>query len=241
MAEERKIFPTASVLGVIGGRNNTDTQKVASYILGKPVTSPEAEKAAAPFAAAWLARWYPKFLDLDWKEDGDWKAFVSQVEARLGANISLTPLSGRLKELASQTMDAIRDTQESLLRQTEAAAALERKLHELQPLAAAMKAMQKKNDELEEKLKAMKTEMGALQRKIMDFEGKLPIDGDELMATIKSAIKDGLKGLSVAAGAASAAIAGESEAQATAPAAPVSEEDEWDAAPRRDDEDDEWG
>lgn len=238
MADERKIFPTESVLGVIGGKKDAKTREVSSYILGKPVSNTESEKAAAPFVAAWLARWYPKFLDLDWKAGADWKTFVAQVENKLGPNLSLAPITGRLKELAHQALDAIKDTHESLLKQTEAAAQLEQKVRELEPLAKAMKALQKKNDELEDKLKAMKTEMGGLQRKVMEFQGKLPIDNAELMSTIKSAIKDGLKGMAVAAPAGGETGAGESGAAAAK--APLTEEDEW-AAPKRADDDDEWG
>lgn len=237
MADERKIFPTASVLGVIAGKKDAPTREVSSYILGKQVNNAASEKAVAPFAAAWLARWYPKFLELDWKAGTDWKAFVAQVENRLGANISLAPMTGQLKELAHQALDAIQDAHEGLLKQTEAAAQLEKQVRELEPLTKAMKALQKKNDELEEKLKSMKTEMGALQRKVMEFQGKLPIDNAELMATIKSAIKDGLKGMAVAA---PAAGSGAPEGTAATVSAPLSEEDEWDA-PKRADDDDEWG
>lgn len=238
MADNRKIFPTAQVLELVAGKNDGDTREVASYIMGRPVTNAESAKTAAPFAAAWLARWYPKFMDLDWHGDGNWKSFVAQVENKLGANLSITPISGRLKDLANQALDALKDAHESLLRQMDAAAKLEEKVREMEPLASAMKTLQKKNDELEQKLKTMKTDMGALQRKVNEFQGKLAIDNSELMQTIKSAIKDGLKGMAVAAPVAGAESAAGSAAPAAA--APVSEEDEWDM-PKSTSSEDEWG
>jgi len=217
MADTRKIFPTEQVMELVAGRQGANVNEIASHILGRPVTCAQCAKTAAPFATAWLARWYPRFMDMDWKEGENWNAFVRQAKTALGENISIASMSGHMKALADQTLDALMDARESLQRQTDAAARLEAKVRELEPLAGINKALQKKNDELECKLKAMKTEMGGLQRKVNEFQGKLAIDNDELMQTIKDAIKDGLKGLSVgvAAGGAAAVASGPDE---TAPA-----------------------
>lgn len=235
MADDRRIFPTETVLELVTGKKGADVREIATYITGQPVTCANCAQAAAPFAAAWLARWYPKFMDMDLKDD--WNTFVASAKSRLGDNISITPMTGQLKKLTGDVLDHIKETRESLLRQTDAAVKLEQKVRELEPLDSALKALQKKNNELEEKLKSAKTEMGALQRKVNEFQGKLPIDNSELMQTIKSAIKDGLKGMAVAAPSAQASSDAEPQAKQ---AAPVSEEDEWDARPNSND-DDEWG
>lgn len=234
MADTRKIFPTEKVMELVTGKQGANVNDLSSHVLGTPVNSPEQAKAAAPFATAWLARWYPKFTDLEWKEGENWEAFLKQAKAKLGDNISIQPMSGKMKELAAAVLDRLKQAHESLLRQTDAAARLEAKVRQLEPLEAATKALQKKNDELETKLKTMKADMGALQRKVNEYQGKLAIDNTELMQTIKDAIKDGLKGVTVGAATASAATASTEAAQ------PLSEEDEWSATPKHD-SDDEWG
>lgn len=224
MADERRIFPTETVLELVAGKKDADTSALAGYLLGRPLASPVSAMAAAPFAAAWLCRWYPKFSDLDWKEGEDWNQFVNQAKARLGDNISLSPISGSLKKFGDAVLDALKDSHESLMRQTDAAAKLEQRVRELEPLEKAFKTLQKKNDETEEKLKTMKSDMGSLQRQVNGYQGKLAIDNNELMQTIKDAIKDGLKGLSVSG----AATAGTAAALAEAETQPlVDSEDEF--------------
>lgn len=207
MAATRKIFPTEEVMELIAGKGDANANAVASHILGQPVNCAECAKAAAPFAAAWLAKLYPRFMDMEWNEGDNWNVFVKHAKQILGDNVSIPPMSGRLKDLVAQTLNALKDAKESLLRQTDAAAKLEQQVRELEPLQAIVRNLQKKNDELEAKLKAMKTEMGGLQRKVNEFQGKMPIDNDELMQTIQDAIKSGLKGLAVGAAAGGAAAA----------------------------------
>lgn len=224
MAEERRIFPTETVLELVAGKKDADTGELARFLLGRPLTNPASAKAAAPFAAAWLARWFPKFMDLDWKEDADWGSFVSQAKARLGANLSLAPMSGRLKAIADEIMDMLRTSHESLVYQTDEARKLQQQVKELAELQNNLKALQKKNDDLEEKLKGARKEAAALQRRASEYEGKVPIDQDELMRTISSAIKDGLKNMAVS-GATTAVMATAEVAQA--PADTPAEEEEW--------------
>lgn len=228
MAEERRIFPTETVLELVAGKKDADTGELARFLLGRPLTNPASAKAAAPFAAAWLARWFPKFMDLDWKEDADWSSFVSQARAWLGANLSLAPMTGRLKVLADEIMDMLRASHESLVCQTEESCKLQQELKELAELQNNYKALQKKNDELEEKLKVAKKEAASLQRKAGEYEGKMPIDKDELMRTISSAIKDGLKNMAISGGATAGAAAAIVTAEAAqAPVETPPEEEHW--------------
>lgn len=221
MADDRRIFPIETVLELVAGKKDADTSGLASYLLGRTLPDSASAKAAAPFAAAWLARWYPKFAELEWKEGEDWNQFVLQGKTRLGDNLSLSPITGRLRTLGDQALDALKSAHESLMRQTDAAAKLEQRVRELEPLENSIKALQKKNDELEGKLKIMKTDMGALQRQVSGFQGKMAVDNDELMQTIKDAIKDGLKGLAIGGAATAGTAAALAEAET-----PIIEEEE---------------
>ncbi len=214
MADTRKIFPTEQVMELVSGKQGADVNAIASHILGRQVTCAKCATASAPFAAAWLARWQPKFMDMGWKEGENWNDFVKKAKAVFGDNISIAPMEGQLKEMAARTLDALKDAQESVMRQTDAAAKLEEKVRGLEQLEGIAKSLQKKNDDLEAKLKAMKADMGALQRKVAEFQGKMPVDNDELMQTIKDAIKDGLKGLAVGAAASGAVAATAAETAA---------------------------
>lgn len=211
MAEERRIFPTETVLELVAGKKDADTGELVRFLLGRPLSNPASAKAAAPFAAAWLARWFPKFMDLDRKEDDDWSSFVSRAKARLGANLSLSPMSGRLKVFADEIMDMLRESHESLVRQTEEATKLRQQVKNLAELQDNIKALQGKKSELEEKLQATKKEAAALQRKVCEYEGKIPLDRDELLCAISSAIRDGLKGVAINGGAPAAMPTREAE------------------------------
>lgn len=197
MADERKVFPVETVLELVVGRKNADVREISSFILGKPIGDSVSVKALAPFAAAWLARWYPRFMDIEWKEDQSWESFVKQASANLGDHISITPMTGRLKALATEVQDELADASVSVSRQTDAAVKLEKKVRELEPMQGRAEAAQKKCDQLEETIRAMKTDLGVLQRKVAEFQGKMPVDHDELLASIKDAIKDGLKGVAI--------------------------------------------
>lgn len=234
MANERKIFPTEKVMELVTGKKDANINDIATHILGRPLPNRESLEAAAPYAAAWLARWYPKFMDVEWKDGDNWQAFLKQAKAKLGDNISIDAMQGRLKTLANSALDALKDAKENFLRQTDAATKLEQRVRELEPLENAIKIVQKKNDDLEEKIKTMKGEMAALNRKVIEFQGKMPIDNEELMQTIKDAIKDGLKGVKI--GAAAPAAGGSTEAAAE-PEPETTGEDDFGFGSRKTDDD----
>ena len=210
MADDRKVFPLESVLALVTGKEGANVQELAGFITGRAVTCAACAAAVGPFAAAWLARWYPRFMDLDWAEGQDWNAFVAKWRKTVGDNVSLTPMDGRTRALAAKALDAMAEANAAATRQSEAVVRLE----------ARAEAAQKKGDELEGKLKAMKTEVGGLTRQVAEFQGKVAVNHDELMQTIKDAIKDGLKGM-VVGGAAATGAPGTPGAPATeeAPAA----------------------
>lgn len=213
MADERRVFPTETVLELVAGKKDADTRDLVNFLLGKTITYAECAQAAASFAIAWLSRWNPRFMDLDWKDDGNWKQFVAQAKSKLGENLSLAPISGRLKTIADNALNSIKEAHESLLRQTDAAAKLEQRVAELEPLEQSIKNLQKKNDELEAKLKSSKKDMQALNRKALEFEGKMAVDNEQLMQIIKDTIKDALKTMAVSGGATAGTAAALAEAE----------------------------
>ena len=211
---DRKVFPVESVLALVVGKEGVDIKDIAGYVVGRSIACDCCAKAVGPFAAAWLARWYPKFMDLTWSEDQSWEGFVTRGRGMLGDNVSLTPMDGRTKALASQTLDYLADTFASLSAQTAAVVKLEERVRELEPAEARAEALQKKCDELEAKIKTMNSDMGGLRKQVAEFQGKVAVSHDDLMQTIKDAIKDGLKGMVVGGVAAGAAVAGADAAEA---------------------------
>ena len=214
-----------SVLALVVGKEGVDIKDIAGYVVGRSIACECCAKAVGPFAAAWLARWYPKFMDLTWSEDQSWEGFVTRGRGMLGDNVSLTPMDGRTKALAGQTLDYLADTFASLSAQTAAVVKLEERVRELEPAEAKAEArkivaearaeaLQKKCDELEAKIKTMNSDMGGLRKQVAEFQGKVAVSHDDLMQTIKDAIKDGLKGMVVGGVAAGAAVAGADAAEA---------------------------
>lgn len=207
----RKVFPVESVLALVVGKEGVDVKEIAGFVAGRSVACDTCAKAVGPFAAAWLARWYPKFADLNWVEGQSWEAFVSTGRSMLGDNVSLTCMDGLTKTLCDKVLTYLGDTYASMAAQTAAAAALEERVRALEPAEARAAALSKKVDELEAKIKTMNTDMGGLRKQVAEFQGKVAINHDELMQSIKDAIKDNLKNITV--GVAAAGVAGEAAAE----------------------------
>ena len=204
---DRSIFPLETVLALVTGKEGVDVKGIAGYLCGRSIVCDCEAKAAAPFAAAWVARWYPKFAEVAWSEDQSWDNFVALSADSMGDNVSITPMDGRTKALCGQVLDALAEAYKNLGTQTDIARKLDARVKELEPLEALSQELQKKVDGLEDKVKAMNADMGALRRQTAEYQGKVAIDHDELMQTIKGAIKDGMKGMVVAGGAAAGAAA----------------------------------
>ena len=86
MADDRKVFPLETVLALVTGKKDVNVQELAGFITGRSVTCAACAAAVGPFAAAWLARWYPKFMDMDWAEGQDWSADVYYKHLTLPTN-----------------------------------------------------------------------------------------------------------------------------------------------------------
>ncbi|MDR2743627.1 MAG: hypothetical protein LBB66_00240 [Desulfovibrio sp.] len=205
---DRKVFPLESVLALIVGKKDVDIKEIAGYITGRTIACDCCARAAGPFAAAWLARLYPKFSELEWVEGMAWEAFAAKGGSLFGDNVSLTPMDGRIKAMADQALDYLADSFKSLQAQTAAAAELEGRVRALEPLEAKSAVLRKKCDELEAKIKSMNADLGGLRKQVAGFQGKVAVDHDELMQSIKDAIKDGLKGFAAGGVAVGAAAGG---------------------------------
>ena len=77
----RKVFPVESVLALVVGKEDVDIKEIAGFVAGRSIECDCCAKAVSPFAAAWLARWFPKFMDLDWAEGQSGDGFVSAAAA----------------------------------------------------------------------------------------------------------------------------------------------------------------
>ena len=212
----RKMFPVATVLALVAGRQGVDVKDIAGYIAGRSLACDTCAAAVAPFAAAWLAKLCPKFAEFDLKETDDWSDFVKRAAGVLGDKVSLTPLDGALKAAADKALDALIEMHDSVVALKADNAALKAEVEKLMPAHAKAAELQKKCDQLEEKIKGMNADMGGLRRQVAEFNGKVAISHDELMETIKDAIKSNLKNITVAAGAAGAAAGDAAEDAAPA-------------------------
>ena len=212
----RKMFPVATVLALVAGRQGVDVKDIAGYIADRSLACDTCAAAVAPFAAAWLAKLCPKFAEFDLKETDDWSDFVKRAAGVLGDKVSLTPLDGALKAAADKALDALIEMHDSVVALKADNAALKAEVEKLTPAHAKAAELQKKCDQLEEKIKGMNADMGGLRRQVAEFNGKVAISHDELMETIKDAIKSNLKNITVAAGAAGAAAGDAAEDAAPA-------------------------
>ena len=64
----RKMFPVETVLALAVAKKGADVKDIAGYITGRSIVCDACAAAVAPFAAAWLAKLSPKFLDMNYKE-----------------------------------------------------------------------------------------------------------------------------------------------------------------------------
>ena len=222
---ERKIFPVETVLALVSGKEDADVRESAGYITGRSMVCPKMAKSVAAFAGAWLARLYPKFADMVYDGSEAWELFVNRCAAQLGDKISLPPMDGRIKESCLAALDAMDKAfaEVDALKAEVAKQAAE--IEALKPLEGALEAAKKQADQLDAQLKAQKKDMGALRRQAAGFEGKIALDEEELLDTIKR----NLKNITVAAGGAAAAgaVAGEAAAEggeAAAEEAPAEDE-----------------
>ena len=194
----RKMFPVETVLALAVAKKGADVKDIAGYITGRSIVCDACAAAVAPFAAAWLAKLSPKFLDMNYKDGDNWGDFVNQGARLLGDTISLTPMDDCLKNAVATVLDMMDDMHGTMVSQRAEIATLRQQVETLAPYQGKAEELQKKCDKLEDTIKTMKTDMGGLRRQVAEFQGK-------------DAIKDNLKNITV--GVAAAGVAGEAAAE----------------------------
>ncbi len=229
---ERRIFPVETVLALVASKADADLKEIAGYILGESIQCNCKARAVAPFAAAWIARLYPKLADLVWDEGKEsWSNFVVRGAHIFGDKVSLPAMAGGMKETCQNVLKSFAEKMDEVAALQREVAALSAQVEALKPLEAQLKAAQQKADKFEAQLKDQKKEMGALRRQTMEFQGKMALNEEELLDTIKNAIKENLKHVAIAAapaaGAAPAAAAAAAAAGAGVAAAAAAGGDEF--------------
>ncbi len=237
---ERKVFPVETVLALSTGKGDVDLKEIAGYILGQSIACNRLAQAAAPFAAAWVARLYPRFAEIVWDEEKEgWSNFVSRAATVLGDKVSLPPMTGSMMTACQSMLKAYQEKEDEVAALRREVASLSGQVEDLKPLEGKLATALKKADGLEEQLKEQKKEAGTLRRQALEFQGKMAINHEELLETIKDAIKENLKHVAIQAPAAvagAAASAVGASVGAAAPAAAASGADEFGFGGGSDDE-----
>ena len=212
----RKVFPMESVLALLTGKEDAVVTEIAGFLTGRSLCRCSAA-LLAPMAAGWLANLYPAFINLQYDESRPWTDLVSNMKSKVGDNVSVPPMSGQAQNLVAKTLDAMAEKAETLKAQATEIATLQARVEELAPFRGKAEEQDKKISQLEAKVKSQNADIGALRKEMVPFQGKVPVDQQELENIIKDAIVKNLKNFTGgAAVAGAAALAGEAVAEAVA-------------------------
>jgi len=205
-----------SVLALLTGKEDAAVAEIAGFLTGRSLCCCSAA-LATPMAAGWLANLYPAFINLQYDESRPWAELVSSMKAKVGDNVSVPPMSGQAQALVAKTLDAVAEKAATLQAQTAEIAALQARVKELEPFRSKAEEQDKKISQLEAKVKSQTADIGALRREMVPFQGKVPVDQQELENIIKDAIVKNLKNFTGGAAVAGAAAGvGDAAAEAAA-------------------------
>jgi hypothetical protein len=210
----RKVFPLESVLALLVGKEDAAVTEIAGFLTGRSLCCCSAA-LAAPMAAGWLANLYPAFINLQYDASQPWGTFVSGMKAQLGDNVSVPPMTGQSQAIVVKVLDAMAEKSAGLKAQAAEIAALQVRVEELEPFQGKAEEQDKKITQLEAKVKSQSVDIGALRKEMAPFQGKMPVDQQELENIIKDAIVKNLKNFTGGAAVAGAA-GGAGEAVAAA-------------------------
>ena len=152
----RKMFPVETVLALAVAKKGADVKDIAGYITGRSIVCDACAAAVAPFAAAWLAKLSPKFLDMNYKDGDNWGDFVNQGARLLGDTISLPPMDDCLKNAVATVLDMMDDMHGTMVSQRAEIATLRQQVETLAPYQGKAEELQKKCDKLEDTIKGFK-------------------------------------------------------------------------------------
>ncbi|MDR2695568.1 MAG: hypothetical protein LBC79_04225 [Deltaproteobacteria bacterium] len=208
----RKVFPLESVLALLTGKEDAAVVEVAGFLAGRSLCCCSTA-LVAPMAAGWLASLYPAFINLKYEESQPWATFVSGMKAQVGDNVSVPPMSGSFQAMVAKVLDALSEKADTLKAQAAEIASLQTRVEELEPFQGKAEEQDKKIGQLEAKVKSQNADIGALRKEMVPFQGKTPVDQQELENIIKDAIVKNLKNFT---GGVAAAAGGEAVAEAAA-------------------------
>jgi hypothetical protein len=205
-----------SALALLTGKEDAAVAEMAGFLAGRSLCCCSAA-LVAPMAAGWLASLYPAFINLNYDGSRPWVKFVADMKAQMGDNVSVPPMSGRAQAMVAKALDAAAEKTESMKAQAAEIAALQTRVAELEPFQGKAEEQEKKISQLEAKVKSQNADIGALRKEMAPFQGKMPVDQQELESIIRDAIVKNLKNFTGGAAlAGAAAVAGEAAAQAPA-------------------------
>jgi hypothetical protein len=207
----RKVFPLESVLALLTGKEDAVVAEVAGFLTGRSLCCCSST-LVAPMAAGWLASLYPAFINMKYDESKPWAGFVSGMKAQVGDNVSVPPMTGRAQAMVAKVLDDMAEKAESLKAQATEIAELQARVEELEPFKGKAEEQENKISQLEAKVKSQTADIGALRKEMIPFQGKVPVDQQELENIIKDAIVKNLKNFTGGVAAAGAA-AGETAAE----------------------------
>ncbi len=216
----RKVFPMDTVLALVTGKEDVDVKELAGFLTGQSLECDCVARVVGPLAAGWLATLYPDFVGIEYDGTTPWDSFIAEKKKSIGDNVSVPPMGAGMQALAAKTLGALADLDATVKAQNDEIKSLNDRVASLEPSEAKATELEKKCDQLEAKIKTMTTDMGALRKELIPYQGKMAVDQQELLSMIKDAIKDNMKGMVVAgaAGAAAGAVAGEAAAVEEEPA-----------------------
>jgi len=212
----RKVFSLESVLVLLTGKEDAAVVEIAGFLAGRSLCCDSAV-LVAPMVAGWLASLYPAFINLEYDESRSWSNFVSGMKAQVGDYISVPPMTGQFQGIVAKTLDAMVEKTESLKAQAAEIVTLQAQVAQLEPFRIKAEEQEEKISQLEAKVKSQNADIGALRREMIPFQGKMPVDQQELENIIKDAIVKNLKNVIGGVAVTGAAlVAGEAVAETTA-------------------------
>ncbi|MCL1985279.1 MAG: hypothetical protein FWG59_02385 [Betaproteobacteria bacterium] len=212
----RKVFPLESVLALLVGKEDAAVTEIAGFLAGRSLCCCSTA-LVAPMAAGWLANLYPAFINVKYDTSQPWTNFVSGMKAQVGESVSVPPMTGQSQAMVAKVLDAIAEKSETLKAQAAEITTLQARVEELEPFRGKAEEQDKKISQLEAKVKSQNTDIGSLRKEIAPFQGKVPVDQQELENIIKDAIVKNLKNFTGGVAVAGAvAAAGEAMAEAAA-------------------------
>lgn len=210
----RKIFAMETALDLVAGNKNPEVGAFLSYVTGREICE-NCQTLISPVAKGWLCTLNPDFAKASYDEGTAYGVWVHEQKARLGDSISITPMPAKEVSALHAMLDTVKAAKDTAEAEAAAAAEAKAEAEALAPYKAKNADLEKKVGQLEEKNKALSTEVANLKKELAAFSGKIALNANEIEGSVKDmvakAVKEALANLPVAA-------PGQATAGAAAPA-----------------------